>query len=289
MSQRGSRPKRTPHNTAPPWGQYIRRILVFTLSLTLGTTLTLIAQNTKPPTISTKTVIVHVDGTVREVSTQKDTVQTLLHQEGITLNPHDLCEPPPTASVVEGMTVTVTRVTFETIRERVAIPPPVIMRWDRRMTEHPVVIREGRPGVAEQTHCIWKKDGVVSEQWVQSKHTVAQPTPTIVVKGALPSRSGVTGRRIITVVATAYDPGPGSCGRFASGRTAIGLRAARGVIAVDPRVIPLGTRVYVDGYGPAVAADVGSAIKGHRIDVCFPSRSEAMRWGRRTVTVVVLQ
>ena len=71
------------------------------------------------------------------------------------------------------------------------------------------------------------------------------------------------------------------------GRTASGLPVGIGVIAVDPSVIPLGTRVFVPGYGPAVAADVGSAIKGALIDLWMPSTAAARAWGRRTVTITV--
>jgi 3D (Asp-Asp-Asp) domain-containing protein len=60
------------------------------------------------------------------------------------------------------------------------------------------------------------------------------------------------------------------------------------VIAVDPRVIPLGTHVYVPGYGYAVAADTGGAIKGRRIDLCFETVGQCDRWGRRDVTIIVL-
>jgi 3D (Asp-Asp-Asp) domain-containing protein len=71
------------------------------------------------------------------------------------------------------------------------------------------------------------------------------------------------------------------------GRTASGLPVGVGVIAVDPNVIPLGTRVFVPGYGSAVAADVGSAIKGAIIDLWMPSTAAARAWGRRTVTITV--
>jgi 3D (Asp-Asp-Asp) domain-containing protein len=60
-----------------------------------------------------------------------------------------------------------------------------------------------------------------------------------------------------------------------------------GVIAVDPAVIPLGTRVFVPGYGPAVAADVGSSIRGNIIDLWMPSTAKAQAWGRRSVTITV--
>ena len=71
------------------------------------------------------------------------------------------------------------------------------------------------------------------------------------------------------------------------GRTASGLPVGKGVVAVDPQLIPLGTRLYVPGYGKAVAADVGVAIKGRIIDVWMPSRAEARNWGRKTVVITV--
>ena len=72
-----------------------------------------------------------------------------------------------------------------------------------------------------------------------------------------------------------------------SGTTASGLPVGVGVIAVDPSVIPLGTRVFIPGYGPAVAADVGTAVKGNIIDLWMPSTPEALAWGRRTVTITI--
>lgn len=71
------------------------------------------------------------------------------------------------------------------------------------------------------------------------------------------------------------------------GSTASGLPVGRGVVAVDPTVIPLGTRMYVPGYGEAVAADVGSAVQGLLIDLWFPTLAEAQAWGRRTVTITI--
>jgi 3D (Asp-Asp-Asp) domain-containing protein len=73
------------------------------------------------------------------------------------------------------------------------------------------------------------------------------------------------------------------------GRTASGLPVRRGVVAVDPRLIPLGTRLHVPGYGRSIAADVGTAIKGRIIDLWMPSTEEARAWGRRTVTITVFR
>ena len=94
-------------------------------------------------------------------------------------------------------------------------------------------------------------------------------------------------KKIITMESTAYEPGPQSCGD-STGATATGLRAGYGVAAVDPHIIPLGTRLYIEGYGYAVAGDTGGAIKGNKIDVCFMTVDECYSWGRRDVKVYVL-
>jgi 3D (Asp-Asp-Asp) domain-containing protein len=71
------------------------------------------------------------------------------------------------------------------------------------------------------------------------------------------------------------------------GSTALGIRVRKGVVAVDPVLIPLGTKLHVPGYGRGIAADVGYAIKGRIIDLWFPTRAKARKWGRRTVTITV--
>lgn len=105
---------------------------------------------------------------------------------------------------------------------------------------------------------------------------------------ALASRAGTIRRfRLLTMSATAYCPN--RCCGSAYGRTATGRKAEYGIVAVDPRVIPLGTALYVDRYGFAIAADTGRKIKGTRIDLCFPTHREASRFGRKTVKVLVIR
>ena len=91
--------------------------------------------------------------------------------------------------------------------------------------------------------------------------------------------------KAIQVRATAYTPYDPGC----TGITATGMKATKGVVAVDPRVIPLGSQVYVPGYGVAIAADTGGAIKGNRLDVCYNTLAEAYTWGVKNVTVYVLE
>ncbi|QWI38466.1 enterotoxin [Bacillus mycoides] len=100
-------------------------------------------------------------------------------------------------------------------------------------------------------------------------------------------------KRELTVVATAYTADPSENGTY-GGRvlTAMGHDLTTNpnmrIIAVDPKVIPLGSKVWVEGYGEAIAGDTGSAIKGNRIDVLMGSKSKAMNWGRQTVKVKIL-
>ena len=74
---------------------------------------------------------------------------------------------------------------------------------------------------------------------------------------------------------------------YLPGKTALGVPVGKGVVAVDPKLIPLGTKLHVPGYGPGLAADVGYAIKGRVIDLWFPSTAKARTWGRRTVTITI--
>jgi 3D (Asp-Asp-Asp) domain-containing protein len=72
-----------------------------------------------------------------------------------------------------------------------------------------------------------------------------------------------------------------------TGRTATGAPTGWGVVAVDPAVIPLGTRLTIPGYGDAVAADTGAGVSGATIDLWFPTREEALAWGARTITITL--
>ena len=103
------------------------------------------------------------------------------------------------------------------------------------------------------------------------------------------SRSNGNVVREFMVSTTAYTAYCRGC----SGITKTGINLKRNpnlkVIAVDPRVIKLGTKVYVEGYGYAIAGDTGSAIKGNKIDVFMPNKTSALRWGRKTVKIKILR
>jgi 3D (Asp-Asp-Asp) domain-containing protein len=113
-------------------------------------------------------------------------------------------------------------------------------------------------------------------QTAQQRTQLLQP-PAAAPAAPAPEPTPI-GPRTLTVVAVAYT---------LEGSTASGLPVGYGVAAVDPSVIPLGTRFHVPGYGDAVAADTGGAVRGSMIDLWFPTLAEARAWGRRSVLITI--
>jgi 3D (Asp-Asp-Asp) domain-containing protein len=106
----------------------------------------------------------------------------------------------------------------------------------------------------------------------------AVQSQTASASSSVAAPSVADGTRTLTVTATGYS---------LPGRTATGLPVGPGIVAVDPAVIPLGTRMSIPGYGEGVAADTGSAVQGMTIDLWFPTLADALAWGRRTVTITL--
>lgn len=152
------------------------------------------------------------------------------------------------------------------------------------------VITSGEKGKKRLTYKESKKaDGSITRELL-AEIVLAEPKEEIVSVGRknliTTSRGDFRYKAVYQMQATAYTPFLEGAG---SGYTATGVPARRGVVAVDPRVIPLGSHVYIPGYGHAIAADTGGDIKGSRIDVCIDTYQEAIIFGRRSVTVYVLE
>jgi 3D (Asp-Asp-Asp) domain-containing protein len=116
----------------------------------------------------------------------------------------------------------------------------------------------------------------VKSQKIQSAAVSASLAPTDTTPA--PSPAPAAGGRTLVVSSTGY---------ALPGHTATGMPVGWGVVAVDPAVIPLGTRLTIPGYGEGVAADTGSAVRGADIDLWFPTLAQARAWGRRTVTITL--
>lgn len=120
----------------------------------------------------------------------------------------------------------------------------------------------------------------LQEKQIARIDVLAQASAAASTPAAAPAQAVAvsTGARTVSVTATAYST---------EGTTATGLPAGWGTIAVDPSVIPLGSRLTIPGYGDGVAADTGSAVAGSTIDLWFPTKQQALAWGRRVVVVTL--
>jgi cystine transport system substrate-binding protein len=131
-----------------------------------------------------------------------------------------------------------------------------------------------------RVHQAQQKAAQLTAQRAAAPAPANEPAPQNAVDAAPVAQPAApaSGGRTITVSSTGYSLG---------GHTATGLPVGWGVVAVDPSVIPLGTKLTIPGYGEAVAADTGGAVRGNMIDLWFPSLAQARAWGRRTVTITL--
>ncbi|MER2263241.1 MAG: LysM peptidoglycan-binding domain-containing protein [Psychrobacillus sp.] len=129
---------------------------------------------------------------------------------------------------------------------------------------------------------------VVSGDKVQPKVSASQSSAN---SSSIPTPSEATAStdvKELTVTATAYTASCEGCSGITSTGIDLNANPNQKVVAVDPTVIPLGSKVWVEGYGEAIAGDIGGAIKGNKIDVYMPSYDDAINWGRQSVKVKIL-
>ncbi len=230
-----------------------------------------------------------VDGEVIALNTIKETVEEVLTEADVELEEEDLINYDMEETIMEDMTIEIIRVEKEIITESEELDFKTLRQNDGNLEKGKTrVEREGKKGVKERKIEITYEDGEEVEREVLSEEIIKEPVNRVVKVGTkapkpapVISRGGSEATRSLRVEATAYtsqDPGVGNI-------TATGARLRHGIIAVDPRVIPLGTKIYVPGYGYGVAADTGGAIKGNKIDLAYESRTEALRFGRRMMTI----
>lgn len=227
------------------------------------------------------------------VNVQPATVGGALKEAGVILSASDRVRPALTTPVTPDLSVVVTRVHFELQNVKAPIAPGSVFHMSRTVAPgHIKAGHPGVPGVVTKTFRVGYVNGskTVSKLVKRTVTKAAQPKETLAgirvrEARALPSRAGTYHRtKSYNMIATGYSPYEGS----STGRCATGMHAGYGVVAVDPRVIPLGSRLYIEGYGYAVAGDTGGAIKGHRIDLGNTTHREAQSVGRRHVKVWVL-
>jgi 3D (Asp-Asp-Asp) domain-containing protein len=259
------------------------------LLLTVGVTAQQAPANSAGPT-SLK-VTITVDGETRELeTTASKTVSELLAEHKIAFGNDDRCTVPTTSALTDGLKLTITRVRVETVTEKTPIPFTTheVLSPELRVGAKIVKI-PGKDGEKAITYRDYYKDGKRTER-TKLDEKVTPATQALVLLGTqgmtLSSRGFFGSRRMIEMTATGY--GPSGNGRYGM-HTATGIRPRYGIVAVDPRIIPLGTKLFVEGYGYAIAADTGSAIKGMRIDLFYESDGRASQVGRKKVRVLILE
>jgi len=226
-------------------------------------------------------ITVKADGMEMHLLTAPVTVKKVLDSYGISVGKDDIVEPAMDQQLTEGTAITIQRIVYEeeTVSEEVPFKVKV-KETDKLPAKTEKVVQEGQKGEDKVTYKITYADGKEIDRKETGRERVKEPVTKIIEKSTVGTIKGKEYSKKFTVKAYSYTGG---------GRTASGLPAAVGRIAVDPRVIPLGTRVYVEGYGFATAADTGGNIKGKTIDVYYNSAGQCRNWGCRNVTVYILK
>lgn len=231
-------------------------------------------------------VAVSADGKTVEILTAPVPVAKVLEQAGITLSSLDRVQPGLDQELKPGDRVVVTRVTTKEISETREIAYTTEKRDDSTLEKGiRKIVRRGQKGLEKLLVRVTYEDGKEVKREVVGREVLKQPVSQLIAMGSLTmaSRGGHTFRfkEVRIMEATAYT--------HTGNTTYTGIYPQVGVVAVDPTVIPLGQKLYVEGYGYAVARDIGSAIKGDRIDLFMETSREAKRWGRKKVKVYVLE
>ena len=266
-----------------------------------------------------KTITLNIDGNIEIITTTKKTIRETFEEAGVSLGGEDRVEPELDSVIVQDMTVNVYRVAFQEITVDKEIPFGSREVSDSSLAKGKTKVKtKGENGLKRIKYAITTENGIEVKREVLSEETVKQPVAQVIAVGTKvekkvskkapaktaqkaveataekPVSSGLPRKdfsysKKITVTATAYTSSAG-------GKTASGRPAQYGVIAVDPNVIPLGTKLYVEStddgkswqYGYCVAGDTGGAVKGNKIDLFFNSNNECLQFGRRSAIVYIL-
>ena len=256
----------------------------------------------------TKTVIINLDGVPRMINTDKETVGDLMKTLDDVVSADYVLQGDidKNTELTKNMVIDLTSITEKKITTKETIAYDTEIRENPNLEEGKEnVLQEGENG---ELSIITKENysgaELISSEVVEelvtkeAKNKISErgtkkeeiPIPVVELKKekqpATVTASTVTNNNTsLNVVATGYTPGDPGC----TGITYTGTKASRGTIAVDPKVIPFGTKLYIPGYGYGVAADTGGAIKGNKIDLCYESRTEALNWGIKNITVYIVR
>lgn len=247
-----------------------------------------------------RTVNVTLNGKETSLYTQAETVAEVLALLGANPGADDILSPQRETLVFNGMNLVVgtTEVLLETFTEQV--PAPTVFEEDPGLPRGEVRIVNGTAGERVSTFSVTYRNGQETSRTFVSTTVTTAPVPSRHITGTkavnatkptvnLPGFTG-TYREKVTVWATWYNASHGAWSRDDPnyGRTATGVIVDHGICAVDPSVIPLGTRFVVPGYGMCIAADTGGGIKGSKVDLGFPEDAGSNPWHTGYVDIYIL-
>ncbi|HWP98214.1 MAG TPA: 3D domain-containing protein [Syntrophomonadaceae bacterium] len=245
-----------------------------------------IKKNTDITVLRAFKVKIIADGQTKEIFTTPVSVKEAIAMAGFNIGDKDLVKTLPGDTTVPDQDIEIIRVTEKMVEEQQPVPFQVERSYDNNLENGLTrTIRAGQDGVALNTIKVtYQNNKEVNRQVIASK-SVKDPVNKVIAMGTITtvSRGGLRldfhEARIMQTSAYTYT----------GSNTASGEAPEVGKVAVDPSVIPLGTRLYVEGYGYAVASDTGGAIKGDRLDLFMEDRGQCVAWGRRTAKVYVLK
>lgn len=227
-------------------------------------------------------------------SNVKETVVSL----GIHVDEDDKVLPGLYDKVTDDMVIEIIKVEKQTISEKSEIPYKVVKKYNEN-TDVGVtkIINNGVSGLRSVTKEVVYENGKLVNETLIQEQVIKEPVNKVIETGTkdyfISSRGKTSFKSSFVMTASAYDLSFESCGKRPGdkyyGITASGTKARPGVVAVDPSVIPLGTKLYIKGYGFAIAEDTGGAIKGNRIDLFMENRKNALDYGMQKVKVYILQ
>ena len=239
------------------------------------------------PVLQQKPVRLNRFGVAKEFTTHNTTVGAVLQEMAINLEGRTVY-PPLETTITDGMVIHVLARKSFLSQEEVEVPFGAQVINDPELAfGTKKVEKEGVKGKDLVTYENITRPG--REQKIElDRRRVVEPVNEVVRQGVAQSILTPDGyvkyKKVLYGEATAYTWGGG-----ATGHTSVGLWPKRGIVAVDPRVIPYYTKLYIPGYGMAIAGDTGGAIVGTRIDLFMDSLYECFQWGRRDVEIYILE
>lgn len=250
-------------------------------------------------------VNIEIEGRTTQVMTYYETIGETVAANGIVMGPLDRVEGRSLEEPVNiGMNIKIVRVKEELIAEIEEIPYTIEKTPNEQLNQGvQKVTKKGANGTLEKYFKITYEDNRIVSRLFMDEKTVKDPVNELVEFGTVPNFKTSRGdtvryKKVMEMNATAYTSSFEDTGKHPGdpefGICYTGLKAREGIIAVDPKVIPLYTKVYVEivgstpDYGFAIAGDIGSAIKGNLIDLYFDTEAAVSKWGKKRVKVYIL-